>query len=97
MYNSTAADYTLGGAGTLTIDANSASTTNTIQINGTQTFNVNLATTNTGGTAAQRFVIGTAAGGAMNFGAGTTLSVGTGGLVLQATGAGTGDFNFYGS
>jgi autotransporter-associated beta strand protein len=92
--NSLTTAYTFGGTGTLIIDANNAGTTNTIQINGNQTFNVNLTTTNSLG-GAQRFVIGTGSG-TMNFGAGTTFTVGTGGVSLQATGAGTGEFNFYG-
>lgn len=87
--------YTFGGPGTLIIDANAAATTNTIQINGNQTFNVNVTTTNTQG-GAQRFVIGTGSG-TMNFGAGSTFTVGTGGVSLQATGAGSGEFNFYGN
>lgn len=92
--NSLTTAYTFGGTGTIIIDGNAAATTNTVQINGNQTFNVNVTTTNSqGGT--QRFVIGTGSG-TMNFGAGSTFTVGTGGVSLQSTGAGTGEFNFYG-
>lgn len=93
--NSLTTAYTFGGTGTLVIDGNAAGTTNTIQVNGNQTFNVNVTTTNTLG-GAQRFVIGTGSG-TMNFGAGSTFTVGAGGVSLQATGAGTGEFNFYGN
>lgn len=96
-FTSTASNYTFGGTGTLIIDANSATTVNTIQLNGNQTFNVNVTTTNSNGTpGAQRFVIGTSTG-TMNFGAGKTFTVGTGGLTLGVTGAGSGEFNFYGN
>ena len=96
-FSTTAFAYTFGGTGSLTIDANSASNVNTIQVNGNQTFNVNINTTNSNGTpGTQRFVIGTSTG-TMNFGAGKTLTVGTGGLTLGNTGAGTGEFNFYGN
>lgn len=93
--NALTTSYVISGTGSLTIDANSTAVTNTIQVNGNQTFNVNLFTTNTLDTDGQRFVIGTSSG-TMNFGAGYTVTVGTGGLSLQATGAGTGEFNFYG-
>jgi fibronectin-binding autotransporter adhesin len=94
--NSLTTSYTFGGVGELIIDANSTATTNTIQVNGNQTFNVNLSTTNSADTDGQRFVIGTGSG-TMNFGAGYTFSVGTGGVSLQATGAGSGEFNFSGT
>ena len=96
-FSTTAFAYTFGGTGSLTIDANSASNVNTIQINGNQTFNVDVNTTNSGGSAAQRFVIGTSTG-TMNFGAGKTLTVGTGGITLGTTGSSSsGEFNFYGN
>lgn len=94
--NALTTDYVFSGTGSLTIDANSTSTTNTIQVNGNQTFNVNMSTTNSLDTDGQRFVIGTGSG-TMNFGAGYSLTVGTGGVTLQATGAGSGEFNFYGT
>src|SRR5690349_9321032 len=47
--NSLTTAYTFGGPGTLIIDGNAAGTTNTIQINGNQTFNVNITTTNSQG------------------------------------------------
>lgn len=94
--NGLSTSYVFGGTGSLTIDANATTTTNTIQINGNQTFNVNVLTTNTADTDGQRFVIGTGSG-TMNFGAGYSLTVGTGGVALQATGAGSGEFNFYGT
>lgn len=92
-----AANYTFGGIGTLTIDAASAGNINTIQINGTQTFNVNLTTANSTGSGTQRFVIGGGTGGVMNFGAGKTVTIGTGGVTLGNTSNGTGEFNFYGN
>lgn len=94
--NALTTSYTFGGTGTLIIDSNTTAVTNTIQINGNQTFNVNITTTNSATTSGQRFVIGTGSG-TMNFGAGSTLTVGTGGLSLQASGAGSGEFNFYGA
>lgn len=96
-FTTTAANYTFGGTGTLIIDANSASNVNTIQLNGNQTFNVNVTTTNSNVTpGTQRFVLGISTG-TMNFGAGKTLTVGAGGLTLGVTGAGSGEFNFYGN
>jgi len=95
-FASTAASYTFGGTGLLTIDANSASTLNTIQVNGNQTFNVDITTANSNSATGQRFVIGTSTG-TMNFGSGHTLTVGAGGLSLQVTGAGSGAFNIYGA
>lgn len=94
-FNSTAYNYTFGGTGTLIIDANTNSVTNTIQLNGNQTFNVNVTATNSAGANGQRWVIGTT-GGTMNFAAGTTLNVTTAALTIQATGGATGVFNFYG-
>ncbi|CAN5529152.1 hypothetical protein BH09VER1_BH09VER1_22950 [soil metagenome] len=94
-FNSTAYNYTFGGTGTLIIDANTNSVTNTIQLNGNQTFNVNVTSTNSGGSNGQRWVIGTN-GGTMNFAAGTTLTVTTAALTIQSTGGASGVFNFYG-
>lgn len=95
-FASTAASYTFGGTGTLIIDSATASNVNTVQVNGVQTFNVNVTATNSVGTSFQRFVIGTSTG-TMNFGAGYTFNVGTGGVTLGVTGGGTGEFNFYGN
>ncbi len=81
---------------TLTFDGNNAGNVTVAQVNGTQTFDLNIATNNSlGGN--ERFVIGTATGGVLNFSAGRTVTINSGGMVLQATGAGTGTFNIFGA
>ena len=94
-FNSTAANYTFTGS-KLTFDVNDTTLNNRIQVlNGTQTFDLDLLVMNSGSASiATRWVLG--GSGTVNFSAGRTLTLERG-MTIQATGGGTGSFNFYGN
>lgn len=96
LVTGTSTSYSIGGAGTLTLDINDTVTSNRLQVlNGSHlTFNTNLTLDNTAsGTIGSRIVLSGAS--SLTFSAGTTLTLNRG-LAIQATGSSSGIFNFYG-